>query len=583
MKHTAHSATPPTPGWGAPAWRSHYPWGLWLLLLSLHLHSQVHSPWAQALWLCHAGLMVLWQPLWRLEGRIRWRGMLLLGAGLLAAMRWSSPWALVLLQVLLVAVGLSQSFAGRLQWLQRWHLLACSELLMSLLLVVFPSALQQSDVLHYTAPLLHWLFWPYWLLMLFLPLEIPRRTQAPQSDALGSLLIGMMLTLLLLGCIALMHLQALAYPQAMLLMLLFLAGGLLTLAWAWSPRWGLSGLGVWWSAHVLQLGTPFALWTQKLARLVHSPITAEAFLQAALQGLMQETGAHGLRWHLGEHQGELGEAAGPQDRSMAMVLPPLHLTLHCKRLPSGSLMLHWQHLARMVLEFYLSKTREQALSQAAAMKAIHHTGAQLTHDIKNILQSLHTLCAIAADDAGDAQSQRQLLARQLPHLAQRLEQTLAAMQAGRAQHQHQHEHLRLPAGRWWQGMQQQYQAFQVQWPASKVRDEDEVPVALFERTLEHLLANALGKRINQPDLIITARLEWQEGGVALEVEDNGSAVPASVCAQLFQQPVQSSDGMGIGLLQTAEAARLAGYELSLTHNQPGRVSFRLQPVMGKRA
>lgn len=58
------------------------------------------------------------------------------------------------------------------------------------------------------------------------------------------------------------------------------------------------------------------------------------------------------------------------------------------------------------------------------LRAVHETGARLTHDVKNLLQSLSNLCfmAQASDDNGKAFNQQ--IQRQLPQITQRLQQTL---------------------------------------------------------------------------------------------------------------------------------------------------------------
>ena len=39
------------------------------------------------------------------------------------------------------------------------------------------------------------------------------------------------------------------------------------------------------------------------------------------------------------------------------------------------------------MHFYIAKIREKTLTQQTHLKAIYETGARITHDIKNLLQS----------------------------------------------------------------------------------------------------------------------------------------------------------------------------------------------------
>lgn len=93
--------------------------------------------------------------------------------------------------------------------------------------------------------------------------------------------------------------------------------------------------------------------------------------------------------------------------------------------PSPALRWHYDLIVRLLAEFYLGKWRARELQRLSYIEAIHETGARLTHDVKNLLQSLETLC-VAANEAGNAPSPRfgEMLRRQLPEISARLRQTL---------------------------------------------------------------------------------------------------------------------------------------------------------------
>ena len=66
--------------------------------------------------------------------------------------------------------------------------------------------------------------------------------------------------------------------------------------------------------------------------------------------------------------------------------------------------------------------------------------------------------------------------------------------------------------------------------------------------------------------------------LALSVTDTGSAAPDHVARNLFQSPVSSELGLGVGLYQAARQAIRAGFQLSLTENLPGKVEMSLQAM-----
>ena len=77
----------------------------------------------------------------------------------------------------------------------------------------------------------------------------------------------------------------------------------------------------------------------------------------------------------------------------------------------------------------------------------------MTHDVKNLLQSLNVLCAAAERDPdGDPATLQALMRRHLPTVLQRLQQTLDKLQrpqmdSGRF----------IQADAWWESLQKTYQ------------------------------------------------------------------------------------------------------------------------------
>jgi C4-dicarboxylate-specific signal transduction histidine kinase len=220
-------------------------------------------------------------------------------------------------------------------------------------------------------------------------------------------------------------------------------------------------------------------------------------------------------------------------------------------------------------QFYQAQLRAEELRRLSYLSAIHDTGARLTHDVKNLLQSLNTLCYAVREAEDPAHSARAnaLLARQLPVITARLEATL--------------EKLRrpqpatgdwLPAPQWLQAMSARFadQGVTVEGATDPAL---RLPGALYTAVAENLLANALHKRLAEPGIGIMLRL----GGERLSVEDGGSAVAPALAVDLLRAPVPSASGLGVGLFQSARLAHGAGYDLTLDHNHDGCVRFVLQP------
>jgi signal transduction histidine kinase len=209
------------------------------------------------------------------------------------------------------------------------------------------------------------------------------------------------------------------------------------------------------------------------------------------------------------------------------------------------------------------------------LEAVHETGARLTHDIKNLLQSLNVLCSVAVRDEGrDSPELQSLLRRQLPAITQRLTEALEKLQRPREAAEQQ-----VPAHEWWEALVRQYRGEGVEFQARGLRDGVRVPQALFGSVADNLLRNALAKRGAGNALRVMVEFDC-EAGPALRVTDSGHAVPAEVAETLLRAPVASAGGLGIGLFQAARQAQAAGYALSLERNSDGEVCFQLAPGQG---
>ena len=236
----------------------------------------------------------------------------------------------------------------------------------------------------------------------------------------------------------------------------------------------------------------------------------------------------------------------------------LRLTVYTRWSPSPTLVLHIRLLARLLADYYEAKEREQEQRRNAYMHAIYETGSRLTHDVKNLLQSLRSLCAaVESSDEADAPALRRLLRRQLPQVAQRLQTTLDKLGRGAEAAQ-----STDTAGHWWRELQARYAHERILFESDPLPLELQIPADLFDRVAENCLQNALEKRRAAPQVQIRVRFVAVEEGLELTVSDSGEALPESLARTLFTAPVPSRQGLGVGLYQAARQAAALGYRLT---------------------
>ncbi|HSD60488.1 MAG TPA: HAMP domain-containing sensor histidine kinase, partial [Burkholderiales bacterium] len=336
--------------------------------------------------------------------------------------------------------------------------------------------------------------------------------------------------------------------------------------WLWNPRFGFAGLQQVFSAYLLNLGTPFEHWLTRIARAAELERDPEGFLAFAAAEFAGLPWVRGVAWHSPDGEGRLGHEAG---KPAKLDLGELHFEVTTRYAASPAMVVHMRLLVQIIWRFYEAKRREKAMREMARLQAIHETGARLTHDVKNLLQSLYGL-ATAAEHASDDEDYQQLLRRQLPNFTRRLETTLSKLRTPHPEATAE----RVRAQAWWDAVCARYEGRDVEFGAA-LESDPTLPKEMFDCVLENLLDNALQKRIVEPDTRIAVELAGAEGGVALRVTDSGSPVPERAAKTLFRSTVESEMGLGVGLYQCARWAEREGYRLGLEDNRPGSVCFEL--------
>ena len=544
-------------------------WWFGAMLLALHaaLAWGIESLFARAMLLAHFGIFLIWQPVWRGERKLDSRqAFLVVIVGLFLA-GWNSWWLMaVWLAVLFALIG--GNLLGSEQPRQRMSALLAAIYLLSILLVwVVPHLFidQEFDtalvvMVRYALPLLP-------LAMMLIPAPAIARSASPLAvDLFYSLLLFLLVTGLVLGSFVVKQVSHGDYPLALAQSLMVMGLVLVSLSWLWNPHTGFTGIGHLLSRYLMSLGLPFERWIKSLADLAEREREPSRFLSLALQNMCELPWVAGLSWQAAHSSGELGARSRFQAEFASQ---DLMLTFHTKWSLSPSLLLHLKLLTQMLGHFYEAKQREETQRMNAYTQAIYETGARLTHDVKNLLQSLRSLCAAAEssrdDEAGALQG---LVKRQLPQIAQRLTVTLEKLQAP-----HRFSIAQINATAWWESLKQRYTRGEIAFTEGPLDADATVPGELFDSVAENLLQNAIAKA-QQHTIRIEVAFDAASGG-RLTISDSGEAISKIVATRLFSVPVPSRSGLGIGLYQAARQAEQAGYALALVSNEAGNVCFEL--------
>lgn len=547
--------------------------GRWLSLAMLGLlHGAlllgVGSPLVHPLLLAHLGLFLLWQPLWRGEREVGAGALVFIALAAMGAMFWLSWWMIAFWLTGLFGLVGARVFAFRDRWSRMLYLSFMVYLLAMLLLWVVPNLFGDQSAIAVGGVLIRYVLPVLFLAMAVLPVSDEPSDNAQTVDFIYSLLLFMLLTLVVLGSLAFMNLGQLAYLDA-LLRTLFLTGlVLLALGGLWDPRFGFSGLQVMFSRYLLNVGTPFESWLTRLTETAQREPDAASYLRHAINLLADMPWLSGLSWHSPDGTGQQGEFSG---HAVVVQEGELRLTVYAKQSLNPTLLLHVQLLAQLIGYFYQAKQHEQRLRDMTRLQAVYETGSRLTHDLKNMLQSLFSLTSIAQSREERAQ---QLLLQQLPLLTQRIEMILVKLQ----QPQLENETPQLALSAWWDALRQRNPHHIIEWIAPGVLPGKNIPSALFDCIVDNLLDNALRKRQSEPGITVT--VEIQPDPLRLTVCDSGAAVPEKTAINLMRGVVVSEQGLGIGLYQAARWAGQLGFRLMLVSNKAGAVCFELRDSSG---
>ena len=547
--------------------------GRWdLIAIALMLEFLHFSIWvdfgsllSRSFMLIHLGLFLLWQPVWRSDERISWQNALTFFVLTIAFVSFLD-WLLMFAWLILLS-----GFAGGRVVNNRNE----RNIYLLVLLFLTLELIIECTTMLFRVPIRADFRYLFSIVLPLLPLVI---TTLPKSsddhsiqsvDILHALSASTLIGVLIFGSLLNMYLSGTAYPIALMQTLIVIAVFLFAISWLLSPKTGFSGLSQLWSKALLNIGTPFEKWLTNLSRLFQQQQTPTEFLEAAMDELLELPWVVGVQWLVDETSGALGDT-GKHETEFKTA--NFSVSIYSKSWLGGVLYLHCSLLIQLIDIFYLAKVRERQLTHQAQLKAIHETGARVTHDIKNLLQSLHAITNIIQYEQteSDAKSvSHRLLERQMPHLTQRLQLALDKLQSPDKP-----SIEKIHLSDWWNDFTGRNEMKNIEFH-SNVAEDILVPVELLDSFIENMFENLREKIRLDANLQIKVTVHCDADEFRLSISDNGKKIPDSLVNKLLKEPVKSDSGLGIGLYQVARLAELSGYTFMLKENIDGHVCFVL--------
>ncbi len=546
-----------------------------LALLHVAVFRGVADPWARALLLAHLGLLLLWQPFLRAEQRVSPVQGLILALVATGAMLWLDWWFLAFWVVVLAGLVGGKVYQQHARWQRRCYLVVLAYLLALLAVAILPEIAPRREMDPEIRSYAEYVLPMAFVLIALFPSEPEPADTAHIIDFFYSLFLMLLLVVVILGSFTFMTVTRTPYLEALTSTIFITAGAVLLIALAWNPRAG-GGLSVFFSRYLFSIGLPVEKWLHFLAELLQVEARPERFLGEAIAALLRLPSVDGVRWRAGDARGEQGSRT---PNAVDYASSELELTIYSPYRLGPALTWHLHLLGQLLGEFYVAKLREEKLRQTSYLQAVHETGARMTHDMKNLLQSLSVLTSMAAreegrDEARGSEQLQALMRRQLPLIERRLAETLEKFQRPQAGGE-----TWVAARAWWEALARQYRSEGVEFEPAAPPPDARLPRSLFDGAADNLIRNALAKRADDEGLRVRVALEYGER-VRLSVSDTGAAVSAEVAAVLLRAPVSSRHGLGIGLYQAARHAEANGYRLALESNRDGEVCFALSGPAG---
>ena len=510
------------------------------------------------------GLFFLWQPLWNKDTRINQPSVFIALLLLLSFSYFYLNESLVFFSLMISGLIGSRLFTNSTN--RAFDLTALTILIVEMAIGIIPETFDPIELPADFATYIQFFILASILVLFFAPMQDHQQNQRAQIDMMHGVLTATLIFLSLLGGIVINTLYGVEYLDGLLLTVFFVSTLAFGISWFWNPGVGYSGLGVLWNRYAMTIGGPFETWINTLTVLIEEPyISANEFIQAACDHLIENDWLNGIHWQLDRFAITAGSRQGvPFDYQ---ITDEIQVTIFFKSDPGQALRQHTVLLIRMAYQFYLAKLNQEKIRAQEHFETIHHTGARLTHDIKNILQSIKTSISIVKDGPEDSERSNYLLYQNLDKISNRLESTLEKLKAPQLNASISTVNLEAWSAQFKKENTDPRFIYRID-----IQQVHFVPKDLFDSVIQNMVANALKKEA--VDEVIIQVLANRDT-VNVTVCDNGKPVPPELENNLFIKPVSSGEGMGIGLYQSAIMARTLNYELDLSSNQPGKVCFSL--------
>ncbi|MCK5877889.1 MAG: HAMP domain-containing histidine kinase, partial [Candidatus Marithrix sp.] len=541
---------------------------LGLLLISLHIilwwnFSNFPELLLRIGLLIHLGIFILWQPLWSQLNTHAIKYKILLIVAICVFLIFPNIFLLIFWSIILLGLLGGRDLVKPID--KTVNLVAIIFLSLEVLIIAFNRLFISDGLIYHTFTNDVWFQYGVLLipcLFLFITTDNSREHRY-YINFFHGLTIAMVIVIITLGSLVINLANQVIMPLAIFQMVLATVIFILITSWLWIILIGEDGTESLWTRHLYNIGGSFEQWIEHLAQPIHHKnLTPPEFLQAGFEQLLNLPWITGIAWHSLYGENMLGDSA---NNKIVITIQSIEIIIYARYRISASHAFQIKILVQLLEYFHQTKRREAAFAQQAHLQAIHETGAKLTHDIKNLLQSLHAITsAIEIYPPSKHDDTQRLLQGQLPHLTQRLKRTLDKLQKPA-----EFSYSNVPVNLWWSNVQARYRKSNIDFHTNVDDDNLLIPEDLFDNVAENLLQNALMKRKREPELKIEVSLYIQRRSLQLSVFDDGSPIPDGIFNDLFSQPVPSKDGFGIGLYHVVKHLSHTGYDLQITDNTAG--------------
>ncbi len=518
---------------------------------------------SKALFLVHIGIFLFWQPFISHKTQIQTRPTIILIFAILGIILLAGGLAQLIWIVLLVGI-LSSYRLGSLQD-KLIFLLIISFLLIELFGGLIPISIKREADLLSDTDYISYLALTLNVLTLLLPTKV-ESFRNYSSDLLYSLIAISVVVLLAMATLLWMYYGGYSYFISLIYSLMTMAGVLIIFNLIFRPSSEIGLFAQFRDRYSLNLGTPFESFLIETAEISENTEDPDEYLTSAFALLNNLDWVNGLEWQTGTGSAEVNQLNGHRNE---FNFDDLEVALYSNQALGPSMKIHAGLLVKIIEIFYTAKKREASLSRSAHMEAIYETGARLTHDIKNLMQSL-TLMLSAANAKPMAEEDSKLFFSNLEIITNRLQQTLVKLRNPETFTEHS-----VSIFSWWNEIKRRESNQDYIHFSEELAEGIEIPEELFDSVLENLLDNAKKKKKREPDLEVKVNLLSGLDELVLSVSDNGEPVPEHISRGLMSGPVKSRSGFGIGLYQAAKQALAHGFTLELSSNETGDVSFSL--------